>query len=144
MSTVTLEAKSSSAIELERYPTTSQIAVDTGTQALEADERGSVHEAHQSAAHFEWQSAPPHWSVTENRAEAERASTLMGSVDEVLPQRNVSELAPTDEGFHAWAFVSYTTLPLSNTILRIPHPSLLLRFSSRASCGRSRLRTVPC
>ena len=40
-----------------------------------------------------------------------------GSLDGVLPQRNVSSLAPSDEGFHAWAFVS--TLGLSLLILCI-------------------------
>ena len=33
------------------------------------------------------------------------SSLASGSMD-ALSQRNVSSLAPTDEGFHAWAFVS--------------------------------------
>ena len=139
MSTVTLEAKSSSAIELECYPVVSQLAVGRDKRAFEADERGSVRDTERSSEYFEQVITPRTSSTVHAQVEEE----LAGSVDDVLPQRNVSELAPTDEGFHAWAFVGHTVLPLPNLILRIPRPSLLPRFSSKVSCGRSRPRTAP-
>ena len=142
MSTTELE-KSGSVIELERFPTTSQLSVatfsTTVTREFDDAERGSIQEVERSVECFERVSRSQTLSATETQAEDERAR----SVDEVLPQRNVSELAPTDEGFHAWAFVSVICILLPNSFSHPPFPSLSLRSSSRELCGRSQPRMVP-
>ena len=111
MSTTVLETPSGSVIELKRFSETSRTSVgtlstaDANTRVLETIEEGSVQEAEQSTGCSGRE--PCSWDQTQpETVAATQVDEELVTEDEEPRQRNVSQLAPTDEGFHAWAFVS--------------------------------------
>lgn len=73
---------------------------------VETAERASIHSIAIDEG-FELQSRINNKSRSlEDPPIVDEDGSIHGSADDTLTQRNISELAPTDEGFHAWAFVS--------------------------------------
>ena len=101
-----------SVIELERLPSrcgsTKSEDAKSAIARGECDTQTTVAEAQD--VHLERTRSRATRTDIESEAQAteheDRSDGLDGSEDGSTPHRNVSSLYPTDEGFHAWAFVS--------------------------------------
>ena len=143
------EAASGSVIELERIPShhepvrSEDANLKSAVVDTESTKRPVVSDANEVVLERARSSATNSIDVesgVEDAGGRGGASTLDGgSVDE-LSQRNISSLAPTDEGFNAWAFVS--ALFYRSIIQTECHHSFWQRSSSRALSGPSRHLTV--